>query len=85
MPKNRATTADKSIKSQSVSPRDQQTPEPCSYMELNPRPLEGQLSGPSVYQSLQGKDKNDNFYNVGFNDGKDVQEEIYHEIENAQC
>ena len=85
LPKNRATTADKSIKGQSVSPRDQQMPEPDSYMELSPRPFEGQPPGPSVYKSLQGKDKNDEYYNVEFKDGKDEQEEIYHEIGNAQC
>ena len=88
MPENRATTADKSITDnigQSISPRDQQMPEPGSYMELSPKPLEGQPPGPSVYKSLQGKDENDEHYNVGFNDGKDEQEEIYHEIGNAQC
>ena len=88
LPESRATTADKSITDnvrQSVSPRDQQMPEPDSYMELSPRPFEGQPPGPSVYKSLQGKDKNDEYYNVGFKDGKDEQEEIYHEIGNAQC
>ena len=54
-------------------------------MELSRRPLEGQSPGPSGYISVQGKDKNNEYYNVGFNDGKEEQEEIYHEIGNAQC
>jgi len=59
--------------------------EPSSYMELRPRPLEGQSPGPPEYKSLQGKDENTEYYNVGFNEGKDGQEEIYLEIGNASC
>lgn len=88
LPENRATTADKSIADngcQSVSPRDQHMSEPSSYMELRPRPLEGQSPGPPEYKSLQGKDEDTEYYNVGFNEGKDGQEEIYLEIGNASC
>lgn len=85
---NRATTANQSITDnvgRSVSPRNQQVPEPDCYMELLPRPLEGQAPGPPAgYQSVQHKDKNNDYYNVGFNDRKYKQEEIYHEVRNAQ-
>ena len=88
LPENRATTANKSISDdvgQNVSPRDQHMSEPGSYMELRPRPLEGQLPGPPEYKSLQQKDKDTEYYNVVFNEGKDGQEEIYHEIGNGSC
>ena len=35
-------------------------------MELHPRSLEGQSHAPPEYTSLQGKDKNTEYYNVGF-------------------
>ena len=88
LPENRATTANKSITDdvgQNVSPRDQHMSEPGSYMELRPRPLEGQSPGPPVYKSLQHKDKNTEYYNVGFIEGKEGQEEIYQEIGNDSC
>ena len=86
LPNNRATTADKSITDnlgQSVSPRGQDMSEPGSYMELSPRPLEGQSPEPPEYKSLHGEDKSNEYYNVSFNEGKNEQEEIYHEIVNA--
>ena len=69
LPINRATTADKVIADnigQPDSPRDQHVSEPGSYMELHPRPSEGQSHAPPEYTSLQGKDHNTEYYNVGF-------------------
>jgi len=87
-PENRATTADKSFTDnvgQSVSPRDQHMSEPGSYMKLRPRHLEEQSTGSPEYKSLQRKDKNIEYYNVGLNEGDDGQGEIYQEIGNASC
>jgi len=69
------------------SARDQHVSEPATYMELQPRPLEGQSHVLPEYKSLQGRDKDPGYYNVGFNKGnkRDKQEELYDEIGNAQC
>ena len=69
------------------SPHDQHFSEPATYMELQPRPSEGQSHALPDYESLQGKDKNTEYYNVGFNKGnkRGKQEEIYDEVGNAQC
>ena len=86
LPNNTSSTEDKSITDdvgQGVSPPDQHLSEEGSYLELSPRALEGQSSGPPEYKSLQSKDEDTEYYNVGFNDGKDDQEDIYHEIGNA--
>ena len=88
LPNNRATTADKSITDNvglSVLPREQDTSEAGSYMELSPRPLEEQSPEPPEYKSLQDKDESTEYYNVGFNEGKNEQEEVYLEIVNASC
>ena len=89
VPNNRTLTADEAVKdggSQPDLPRDQHVTEPGSYMELRPRPLEGQTRVPPEYTSLQGAHKNCEYYNVGFNKGKGESkpEEIYDEIGNAQ-
>ena len=68
LPINRATTTDNVITNkvgQPDSPRDQHVSEPDSYMELHPRPSERQSHAPPEYTSLQGKDKNTEYYNVG--------------------
>ena len=64
-PDNRATTTDKVNTSQPDSLRDQPVSEPGSYMELHPRPLEGQTRAPPENKSLQGRNKNSEYYNVG--------------------
>lgn len=69
LPNNRTTTADKAIidnVGQSDSPRNQHVSEPGLYMELHPRPSEGQSRAPPEYTSLQGRNKNSEYYNVGF-------------------
>ena len=68
-------------------PHDQRVSEPAAYMELQPRPSEGPSHPHAEYKSLQGRDKNPGYDNVGFNKGskQDKQEEIYDEIGNAQC
>ena len=70
-----------------VSPHDQRVTEPAAYMELQPRPSKGPSHPLPEYTSLQGRSKNTEYYNVGFNKGnkKDKQEEIYDEVGNAQC
>ena len=86
LPNNASSTEDRSITDdvgQGVSPRDQHMSEQGSYLELRPRALEGQSPEPPEYKSLQSEDENTEYYNVGFNEGKDDQEEIYHEIGNA--
>lgn len=69
------------------SPHDQQVSEPATYMELQPRPSEGQSHALPEYKSLQGTKKNPGYYNVVFNKGdkRDKQEELYDEVGNAQC
>jgi len=72
---------------QRSSSRDQRVSEPATYMELQPRPSEGQSHAPSEYKSLQGLTKNPEYYNVGLNKGnkRDKQDELYDEVGNAQC
>ena len=61
-----------------LPPHDQHVSEPTAYMELQPRHSEGQSQALPEYKSLQGRNKNPEYYNVGFNKGKkpDKQEEI---------
>ena len=69
MPNSRATTADKTTTDdigKPDSPRDQHASEPGLYMELHPRPSEGRSHAPPEYTSLQGTNKNPEYYNVGF-------------------
>ncbi|KAL9950719.1 hypothetical protein ACROYT_G043265 [Oculina patagonica] len=69
VPNNRTTTADKAITDdigQPDLPLDQRVSEPVSYMELRPRPSEGQSRAPPEYASLQEANKNPGYYNVGF-------------------
>ena len=70
-----------------VTPHDQRVSEPATYMELHPRPSEGQSHALPDYESLQGRDKNTEYCNVGFNKGnkRGKQEELYDEVGNAQC
>jgi len=68
------------------SPSDYHISEPGVYMELHPRPLEGQSREPPEYQALQGKNTTPGYYNVGFNTENKAQvEEVYENIENAQA
>ena len=68
---------------QSVFPLEQHASEPASYMELRPRPSEGQTRVPPEYQSLQGSHVNAGYYNVVPEGGnkRGSNEEIYEEIE----
>jgi len=66
------------------SPRDQQVSEPATYMELQPMRSQGQSHAPSEYKSLQGRNKNPGYCNLGFDKG-DKQEELYNEVGDAQC
>ena len=73
VPFNRATTADGAIKDggdQPDLPRDQHVSESGFYMELSPRPSEGQSRAPSEYTSPQGANSDPEYYNVGFNGNK---------------
>ena len=68
-PINRASATDKVITDsagQPDSPLDQPVPEPGLYMDLHPRPLDGQSGAPAECKSLQGKGKSTEYYNVGF-------------------
>ena len=72
---------------QSVFPLEQHASEPASYMELHPRPSEGQTRVPPEYQSLQGSHVNAGYYNVVPEGGnkRGSNEEIYEEIELSDC
>ena len=64
MPHNRTTTTADALKDVIGQP-DQHTSEPSTYMELHPRPPEGQSRAPPEYTSLQGANQNPEYYNVG--------------------
>ena len=72
---------------QSVFPLEQHASEPGSYMELRPRPSEGQTRVSPEYQSLQGSHVNTGYYNVVPEEGnkRGSNEEIYEEIELSDC
>ena len=72
---------------QSVFPLEQHASEPGSYMELRPRPSEGQTRVLPEYQSLQGSHVNAGYYNVVPEEGnkRGSNEEIYEEIELYDC
>ena len=83
---NRPATAKKATVTdtvQSVFPLGQHVSEPASYMELRPRPSDGQTRVPPEYQSLQGSHVNARYYNVVPEEGnkRGSNEEIYEEIE----
>ena len=72
VPNNKASTADKDVTDnvgQARSSRAQHVSEPGVYMELDPRPSEGQSRAPSEYQTLQGRHMTSECYNVGFKEG----------------
>ena len=72
VPNNKASTADKDVTDnvgQARSSRAQHVSEPGVYMELDPRPSEGQSRAPSEYQTLQGRHMTSKCYNVGFKEG----------------
>ena len=90
VPNNKASTADKDITDsfgQAKSSRAQHVSEPGVYMELNPRPSEGQSPAPAEYQTLQGRHVTSGYYNAGFKEGniKKENKEVYDNIENYQC
>ena len=66
------------------SPHDQHVSEPATYMELQPRPSEGQSHALPEYKSLLGTNKSSEYYNVPFNKGnkRDKREQL---VGNAQC
>ncbi len=86
-PNNRAATKDKTITDdvgQPDLPRDQHVSEPGSYMELHPRPSEGQSRAPPEYQTLQGRHMTSGYYNVALKEGNRAKqdEDVYAEIGN---
>ena len=90
VPNNKALTADKNINDnfgQARSSRAQHVSEPGVYMELHPRPSEGQSRAPAEYQTLQGRHMTSGYYNTGFMGGnrKKEDKEVYDNIENDQC
>ena len=72
---------------QSFSSPEQHASEPGSYMELRPRPSEGQTRVALEYQSLQGSHVNAGYYNVvpEKENKRGSNEEIYEEIELSDC
>ncbi|XP_022800122.1 protein sidekick-1-like [Stylophora pistillata] len=83
---SRRATAEKAIvldTVQSVVPLEKHVSEPGSYMELRPRPSDGQTRVPPEYQSLRGGHANAGYYNVDpkTENKKGPNEEIYEEIE----
>ena len=87
---NRSATAKKATIGdtvQSVFPLEQHASEPGSYMELRPRPSEGQTRVSPEYQSFQGSHVNTGYYNVVPVEGnkRGSNEEIYEEIELSDC
>ena len=84
---NKVSTADKDMNdnvNQARSSRAQHVSEPGVYMELHPRPSEGQSHAPSEYQTLQGRELTSRCCNVGFKEGngKKEDEEVYDNVEN---
>ena len=72
VPNNKASTADNDVTDnvgQARSSRAQHVSEPGVYMELHPRPSEGQSRAPAEYQTLQGSHMTSGYYNVGFKKG----------------
>ena len=69
------------------SPRDRHVSEPGVYMELHPRPTDGQSRAPAEYQTLQGRHITSGYYNDGFKRGrkKEEDEETYDKVENYEC
>ena len=49
-----------------VLPRDHHVSEPGTYMDLYPRPSDGQSQVPTEYQALQGNHGSPKYYNVEF-------------------
>ena len=89
VPNNKTSTADKNITDsfgQAKSSRAQHVSEPGVYMELDPRPSEGQSRAPAEYQTLQGIHMTSGYYNVGFKGGnrKKEDEESYDNVANYQ-
>ena len=87
VPNNKASTADKDVTDnvgQARSSRAQHVSEPGVYMELHPRPSEGQSLAPAEYQTLQGRDVTSGYYNVGFKEGnrKKEDEGSYYNVAN---
>ena len=90
VPNNKTSTADKNITDdfgQARSSRAQHVSEPGVYMELDPRPSEGQSRAPAEYETLQGRHMTSGYYNTGFIGGnrKKEDKEVYDNIENYQC
>ena len=87
---NRPATAKKATSRdtvQSVFPLEQHASEPGSYMELRPRPSEGQTRVLPEYQSSQGSHVNAGYYNVVPEEGnkRGSNEEIYDDIVLSDC
>ena len=66
--------------------RDHHVSEPGVYMELHPRPSEGESRAPLEYNTLEGKNTEPGYYNVGFKKGdKAENEEVYEQIGSAEA
>ena len=84
---NKTSTADKNITDnfgQARSSRSHHVSEPGDYMELDPRPSEGQSRAPAEYQTLQGRHMTSGYYNVEFKGGnrEKEDEESYYNVAN---
>jgi len=79
---NKSTTA----ADRNDSARDHRVSDPGVYMELHPRPSEGESRATLEYQTLQVKSTVPGYCNVGFKRGDKAQnEEVYDEIGSAQA
>ena len=66
-------------------PRDQHVSEPGTYMELHPRPSDGQGHVPTEYQPLQDNHGTPEYYNVELQKERKGKpnEEVYEEVGNS--
>ena len=81
-PNNKASTADKDI----TDNVRQHVSDPDEYMELQPRPFQGQSCARTEYHTLQGRHMTSGYCSVGFKEGnrKKENEEAYDNIDNYQ-
>lgn len=60
-----------------VSPGPRQVSEPGVYMELQPRPSDGQSREPTEYQSLEDRRVTPDYYNMAFLEGRFEEGKVY--------
>ena len=64
---------------------DEHVSEPESYMELQPRTLEGQSRAAPEYQELKSKKETPGYYNLGVIRGQtSADEQVYEQVGTAQ-